>query len=97
MPSLRCQAAVIEGIQKNPEDAPESTKSNWPWFIGYVPPGQGVDNIKGMSGGPIFGFRIRGDELHYRIAAIQSRWWANSRIILGCPVPIFSYTVCAAS
>jgi hypothetical protein len=60
------------------------------WFVGRLKPDE-VPNIKGMSGGPIFGLRQTPDGgLLYWVVAAQSRWYEKSRIILGCPVPIFA-------
>src|SRR5262249_31323191 len=92
-PSLTIQPAVLGVTKKELKDCPAPIDSEWPWFVGYVEYGLGVNDISGMSGGPIFGLRIRDDEIHYRIAAIQSRWWPSSRIILGCPVPILLTTI----
>jgi hypothetical protein len=51
-------------------------------------------NIKGMSGGPILGLRGTPDGgLRYWVVALQSRWFEQSRIILGCPVPLFATIV----
>ena len=38
-----------------------------------------------MSGGPIFGFRLK--PFAYWIVAIQSAWLPESRVVFGCPVP----------
>ena len=65
------------------EDAPAGT-----WFAGRIPAEVPVNSIKGMSGGPIYGFR-RGQDggLYYHVVAIQSRWREKSRIVFGCSVP----------
>jgi hypothetical protein len=61
------------------------------WFVGKVAGRDKVDSIKGLSGGPIYGFRH--DEqgrLNYHAVALQSHWWKQSRIIFGCPLTLFA-------
>ena len=49
-----------------------------------TPEDPGLSNIKGMSGGPIWGVR-EGEEggLEIRLVAIQSSWDRNYKVILG--------------
>lgn len=48
---------------------------------------QPLNNIEGMSGGPIFGFKkMQNGECRYWIVASQSSWYKQERIIVGCPV-----------
>jgi hypothetical protein len=47
----------------------------------------GRDDIKGMSGGPIFGFKRADERTKYWVAAIQSAWYADTRTVRGCPMP----------
>ncbi len=51
---------------------------------------QGRDDIKGMSGGPIFGFARRGEVLKYWLVAAQSCWFPDSRFVRGFPVPLIA-------
>jgi hypothetical protein len=44
-----------------------------------------VNNIAGMSGGPIFGLKPVGGKFHYWVIGIQSSWFENSRIVCFCP------------
>lgn len=95
-------APVIIGTKRieNPDtELPSSVKippSKFPWFIGQLIPPQ-TPNIVGMSGGPIFGLRGTSDGgLRYWVVAMQSRWFEQCRIILGCPVPIFADLVSQA-
>jgi len=51
------------------------------------PNGCPLDNIDGMSGGPIFAIReIEGGKLEYWLVAIQSGWYPDRRMITACPV-----------
>jgi len=61
------------------------------WFVGRMYPKFSIDDIAGMSGGPIYGFRRLSDgQFVYHVVALQSRWRKDSRIIFGCPVPRFA-------
>jgi len=44
-----------------------------------------VENIDGMSGGPIFAIKWNGEKLHYVVIGIQSAWYSQDRIIAACP------------
>ena len=60
-------------------------------FVGRVAPEAKIDTIKGMSGGPIYGFRYDSSgRLLYHAVALQSLWRERSRIVFGCPVPVFA-------
>ena len=60
-------------------------------FIGKIAPEAKIESIKGMSGGPIFGFRYLPDSrLVYHAVALQSSWYPDSRIICGCPLIVFA-------
>jgi len=51
------------------------------------PDGTPLDDIDGMSGGPIIGVkRNEKGELRYWVVAIQSAWLQSKRIVIGCPV-----------
>lgn len=61
------------------------------WFFGEIDPGVSNQTVKGMSGGPIFGFRKRQDgSMLYHVVALQSWWDEKRRIIFGCSVPYFA-------
>lgn len=64
------------------------------WFIGRIDPLAKIDDIKGMSGGPIYGFRKHADgRLTYHVVAVQSRWWPHSRTIFGCSLPMIAEAI----
>lgn len=44
-----------------------------------------VQNIEGMSGGPVFATKRVEDALKYTVIGIQSAWYRNSRVIAVCP------------
>jgi hypothetical protein len=42
-----------------------------------------------MSGGPIFGFII-GEQIRYWTVALQSAWYSEARVVVGCPISIIA-------
>jgi hypothetical protein len=63
--------------------------TTFPRFIGRINLEIPFD-IKGMSGGPIFGLIETADgKVGYTVIALQSSWYEDSRIILGCPIHVF--------
>lgn len=61
------------------------------WFVGRIDERTPPVDIKGMSGGPIYGFRVDSQgRLTYHVVALQSRWWDQSRTIFGCSLPVFA-------
>lgn len=81
----------VDPVTTTPQYVPATTFS---WFVGKVKSAQHLSDIKGMSGGPVFGFRKRHDgQLEYWIIALQSSWYPQSRITLGCPVRTFAALV----
>lgn len=76
-------------VDETDSDAAGIDPTTHPQFIGKLNPLSDVQNIGGMSGGPILGFRKDSDgRLWYFPVAIQSRWLTQSRIIVGTRVPI---------
>lgn len=64
------------------------------WFVGCIPPEVTIKDIKGMSGGPIYGFRkSENGQWFYHVVALQSWWRKESRTVFGCSVPIFAEAV----
>lgn len=67
----------------NPSDIPNSSSDEW--FCGRVHCPPKVTDLKGTSGGPIFGFRkTDAGQWSYHVVALQSRWRPDSDIIFGC-------------
>jgi hypothetical protein len=63
-------------------------------FYGEVIMPQGLTDIDGMSGGPIFSFK-RNDlgELKYWLYAVQSSWIKNKSLIAACLMTPFAQMV----
>jgi hypothetical protein len=81
--SMHPTAIVVDKLDEIPSNA---TKTKYPHFIGKIPDECLLDDIDGMSGGPILGFTKEGNK--YYIVAIQSSWLPTSKTIFGCPLPL---------
>lgn len=57
-------------------------------FIGHISPKIKIDNIEGMSGGPIYGFKKTDAGLVYWVIAVQSGWIERRRITFACPLKV---------
>ena len=67
---------------------PEGTPpTRYPRFIGRIDRELAINSVKGMSGGPIFGFSL-GPQVRYWIVALQNSWRPVERIVFACPVPV---------
>jgi hypothetical protein len=82
---VRPMTIDIEKLNELPEGTRET---RYPRFIGKINGDLPIDDIDGMSGGPILGFSKEADK--YWIVAIQSRWLSESKIIFGCPILIIA-------
>lgn len=70
---------------KGPDDKPN-------WFVGQLPPS--VTDVRGGSGGPIFGFRKRtAGTWDYRVVAMQSWQGAGNGVVYGTPIRSFAPAV----
>lgn len=76
----------LERVEQRPDGFPDT---DIPLFYGRIELGKGIMDIRGMSGGPIFGFQISDDEqLRYWLIALQSTWLPSSRYVKACPTKI---------
>lgn len=74
---------TVKKLQSAPAGRPPTRH---PEFVGQLGPGLPLSSVKGMSGGPIFGFRLK-PEARYWIVALQSSWNPQKRIVYGCDLP----------
>lgn len=68
---------------------PKNTEIEYPadTFFGKIEMNSDLTDIKGMSGGPIFGLlRNSSGVQEYRLCAIQESWIKNRTIIVGCSI-----------
>jgi hypothetical protein len=57
-----------------------------PLFYGHIILGDGIESMKGLSGGPIFAFhKNQKGEARYWLTALQSRCLPDSQFIAACP------------
>lgn len=72
------------------DSVPESINKSFPRFYADVPRFQNMNSIVGMSGGPIFGFKVGSDgQLRYWLAAVQCGWDVTQRVLAACPATLF--------
>lgn len=70
---------------------PEDENSLMPQFFGRILPGHPIQQLAGVSGGPILGFRKEPDgQLRYWPVAVQSRWRRGSRTVTGTSLPAYA-------
>jgi hypothetical protein len=68
------------------------------WFVGQIPADVTIPSIKGMSGGPIYGFRqLEDGKWTYHVVALQSWWDEKKRIAYGCSLPYFAEALHSAA
>jgi hypothetical protein len=82
---VRPMTIEVEKLCEAPADTRET---RYPRFIGKIEGDLPLDDISGMSGGPILGFSKNADK--YWIVAIQSSWLPESKIVFGCPIPVIA-------
>jgi hypothetical protein len=66
-----------------------SLVTQYPEFIGTLAENFGLQSVRGMSGGPIFGINSR-PPMRYWIVALQSTWSKDSRTVFGCSFPVLA-------
>lgn len=76
-----------DDVGEPPWDSPAPSDA---WFVGRIHPECKIQDIKGMSGGPILGFRVSDGSMLCHCVAVQSRWWPHSRTIFGTSLPLFA-------
>lgn len=84
-------AAARIGLEK--ADPPPGTKpTTFQRFVGKIAGEIPLNNIEGMSGGPIIGIDSRNPGVYW-VVAIQSSWLKTEKIIFGCKIPIIGEQV----
>jgi hypothetical protein len=73
----------VKRLDGPPEDR---APTRHPQFVGQVSSELPLKSVVGMSGGPIFGFRLE-PETRYWVVALQSSWDAGRRTVYGCSLP----------
>lgn len=75
------------------DDVPPGYETTYPRLSTRILDPIPLESVKGMSGGPIFGFAIHEGKLKYWIVAVQSAWLKTSRTLFGCPLPVLAPTL----
>ena len=79
----------IEPLDEKPEGF---SQVDAPLFYGRISLLEGMTSIQGMSGGPVFAFRLNEKgELRYWLTALQSRWLPESHCIAACPTKLLGH------
>ena len=73
----------VEPVNERPSGFRESAI---PLFYGRISLVEGMNRLTGLSGGPIFAFRMYDDgQVRYWLTALQSRGLPDSHYIAACP------------
>lgn len=90
MPDVGGSARPVMAFLTPSTADPTRKQRRHPQFVAKLD-GPEPKSVKGMSGGPIFGFRIYpGPEVRYWVVALQSSWDPISRTIYATPLPILA-------
>jgi hypothetical protein len=86
--STLCFPVERMDIAQLPQTIDPSFAKDRSGFYGRILPFSDIDedhaiHIDGMSGGPIFAVKNTDEGIHYRLVAIQAKWWASERVICG--------------
>ncbi len=82
--------SVLLHVSALGDDDPRVNKTPYPRFVGEIQGHHNLSSIRGMSGGPIFGFATRDGRLYYWVVAVQSSVdKRDKRIVYACPLRIF--------
>jgi hypothetical protein len=81
----------VEGLASKPDGFSDV---DTPLFYGRIGFDADITSIKGMSGGPILGFKkdIEGN-LRYWVIGVQSLWLPESHYIAACPTSILGFVM----
>ena len=83
--------AIMFGVKKLDAAPDRRSPTEYPQFVGQLDPALSLNSIKGMSGGPIFGFKLMPNgQLRYWIVALQTSWERETRTVYGCSVPVLA-------
>jgi hypothetical protein len=88
---------IMFGVEKLDAAPDDRSPTEYPQFVGRLHPALALNSIKGMSGGPIFGFKLMPNgQLAYWIVALQSSWKRETRTVYGCSLPALASLLTAS-
>lgn len=73
-------------------DTPQEHQKLFPRITGKIADDFPLDELDGMSGGPILGFTDDQKNMYW-VVAVQSSWFRSQRIIFGCPIPVIAAVI----
>lgn len=73
-------------------ETPQDHQKLFPRITGKIADDYPLDELDGMSGGPILGFTDDKKNMYW-VVAVQSSWLRSQRIIFGCPIPVIAAVV----
>jgi len=82
---LSCTLHTLEPLDSAPGGFKEKTGPRTYFRIALD---EDLDDITGMSGGPVFALKV-GPPMKYRLVGVQSSWYAPSRSVAVCPAALF--------
>lgn len=87
---LASGAALLQIISSDSDEIPEKCRKPFPRIHGRLltTARGGLNDIVGMSGGPVFGIKINSDNLELGLLGVQSGWDPASRITSVCPLTV---------
>jgi hypothetical protein len=77
---------AVKRLDEPPDGIPVTQH---PRFVGQLSAELSLTSLRGMSGGPIFGFNFT-PPLRYWVVALQSTWLRDRRLVFGCPLPVLA-------
>lgn len=98
LPEEMTVAQVIDGdkalvrpfiFKVKPVNEPVGPSTTYRRFAGRIEHELGIENVVGMSGGPIVGFSSARPD-RYWVIAIQSSWVKREGLVFGTPVPVLA-------
>lgn len=83
-------APVMFPVRRLAAPPPDRRPTQHPQFVGQLDQELRLQSVKGMSGGPILGFKHDAEGMRYWVVALQSSWDPQRRIVYGCSLPILA-------
>ena len=79
---------LIFNVDLVDEPSPNFRTVDLPMYYGQIQLPNGLEDINGVSGGPLFAFHKDNQGLRYWVIGIQSKWVETDRQIAACPADL---------
>lgn len=84
-------------LEPTESPAGPSDKDQYRFYAKLVGDSQdAVQDVDGMSGGPLFALRAINGIWHYSVIGVQSGWFPGARVLIACPFNLFASVIVAA-